>query len=382
MAEQLAGRGRSGVFSLFKIAGIRISLDYSWFIVFALVIWSLSAGYFPRNFPGQTTQTYWIAGLIATFLFFASVLIHELSHSLMAMRSGIHIPEITLFLFGGVSKLSEEPRDPKTELKIAIVGPLSSFGLALLFWAMLKLFSGSGVSLTKAVLHYLAWINLALGIFNLIPGFPLDGGRILRALRWWKTGSLTQATKLASDVGKGFAVALMLLGGLQIFAGFLIGGLWLLFIGMFLRSVAEGGYQEVVVRQMLQGVQVDEVMVREVVSVAPDLPLNQLINGYFLHYGYKGFPVVQGGRVLGMVSVFNVKGLSEDEQKNKTVAQVMEPLSDDLLISPQVSLTEALSKTGQTEAGRLVVMQGGKMIGLISKTGLLRYLEMKRILEG
>ena len=382
MAEQLAGRGRSGVFSLFKIAGIRISLDYSWFIVFALVIWSLSAGYFPRNYPGQTTQTYWIAGLIATFLFFASVLIHELSHSLMAKRSGIHIPEITLFLFGGVSKLSEEPRDPKTELKIAIVGPLSSFGLALLFWAMLKLFSGPGVSLTKAVLHYLAWINLALGIFNLIPGFPLDGGRILRALRWWKTGSLTQATKLASDVGKGFAVALMLLGGLQIFAGFLIGGLWLLFIGMFLRSVAEGGYQEVVVRQMLQGVQVDEVMVREVVSVAPDLPLNQLINGYFLHYGYKGFPVAQGGRVLGMVSVFNVKGLSEDEQKNKTVAQVMELLSDDLLISPQVSLTEALSKTGQTQAGRLVVMQGGKMVGLISKTGLLRYLEMKRILEG
>jgi Zn-dependent protease/predicted transcriptional regulator len=382
MAEQLAGRGRSGVFSLFKIAGIRISLDYSWFIVFALVIWSLSAGYFPRNFPGQTTQTYWIAGLIATLLFFASVLIHELSHSLMAMRSGIHIPEITLFLFGGVSKLSEEPRDPKTELKIAIVGPLSSFGLALLFWAMQKLFSGSGVSLTKAVLHYLAWINLALGIFNLIPGFPLDGGRILRALRWWKTGSLTQATKLASDVGKGFAVALMLLGGLQIFAGFLIGGLWLLFIGMFLRSVAEGGYQEVVVRQMLQGVQVDEVMVREVVSVAPDLPVNQLINGYFLHYGYKGFPVAQGGRVLGMVSVFNVKGLPEDEQKNKTVAQVMEPLSDDLLISPQVSLTEALRKTGQTEAGRLVVMQGGKMVGLISKTGLLRYLEMKRILEG
>jgi Zn-dependent protease len=143
MAEQLAGRGRSGVFSLFKIAGIRISLDYSWFIVFALVIWSLSAGYFPRNFPGQTTQTYWIAGLIATLLFFASVLIHELSHSLMAMRSGIHIPEITLFLFGGVSKLSEEPRDPKTELKIAIVGPLSSFGLALLFWAMQKLFSGT-----------------------------------------------------------------------------------------------------------------------------------------------------------------------------------------------------------------------------------------------
>jgi Zn-dependent protease/CBS domain-containing protein len=381
MAEQRAGRGRSGVFSLFKIAGIRISLDYSWFIVFALVIWSLSAGYFPRNFPGQTLQTYWIAGLIATFMFFASVLIHELSHSLMAMRSGIHIPEITLFLFGGVSKLSEEPRDPKTELKIAIVGPLSSFALALLFWAMQKLLPGPGASLTKAVLHYLAWINLALGIFNLIPGFPLDGGRILRALRWWKTGSLTQATKLASDVGKGFAVALMLLGGLQIFAGFLIGGLWLLFIGMFLRSVAEGGYQEVVVRQLLQGVPVEEVMVREVVSVAPDLPLNQLINSYFLHYGYKGFPVAQAGRVLGMVSVFNIKGLPEDQQKTKTVAQVMEPLNDDLLISPQVSLTEALSKMGQTEAGRLVVMQGGKMVGLISKTGLLRYLEMKRILE-
>jgi CBS domain-containing protein len=200
------------------------------------------------------------------------------------------------------------------------------------------------------VLDYLAWINLA-SAFNLIP-LPLDGGRSC-GLGGGRPGAAHQATKLASDVGKGFAVALMLLGGLQIFAGFLIGGLWLLFIGMFLRSVAEGGYQEVVVRQMLQGVQVDEVMVREVVSVAPDLPLNQLINGYFLHYGYKGFPVVQGGRVLGMVSVFNVKGLTEDEQKNKTVAQVMEPLSDDLLISPQVSLTEA-HKTG-TEVSCLVV---------------------------
>ncbi len=372
-----------GGFKLFKIAGIQITLDYSWLIIFVLVLWSLSSGYFPHHYPGQDIQTYWIAGFIAAILFFFSILAHELSHSLVAIHSGIKIPEITLFIFGGVSRLSEEADDPKTELKIALAGPLSSFALALLFLGVKLTLEEKQSSMFVAIFDYLSWINIALGIFNLIPGFPLDGGRVLRALWWWKTGSLKQATKVASDMGKGFALALMVLGGLQIFTGSLIGGLWFIFIGMFLRGVAESGYQEMVMKQALEGVQVQEVMIPEVVSVQPNLPLNRLIKDYFFRYGYRGFPVIQEGAVLGVVSLSNVKDIPETEQQTRTVAEVMTPISDKITIPPETPLTEALQKMIREEIGRLLVVQSNqKMVGMITKNGLLRFLEIKRILEG
>lgn len=381
MSTEITGKRNRRGFDLFKIAGIQITLDYSWFIIFALVVWSLSAGYFPHYYPGQSTQAYWIAGLTAALLFFFSVLAHELSHSFMAIHSGIKIPGITLFIFGGVSQLSEDPKDPKIELKIAIVGPLTSFALALIFWGIKNSLMTNQTSLILAVFDYLAWINMALGIFNLIPGFPLDGGRVFRALWWWKTGSLTQATKLASDMGKGFALALMILGGLQIFSGALIGGLWFLFIGMFLRGIAEGGYQELVMKQSLEGVQVQEVMIQDVVNVPSVLPINHLIREYFLRYGYRGFPVVQEGKVLGVVSLTNVKDIPEEEQKTRTVEEVMNPLNDKMLIAPEASLAEALKKMIQGDISRLLVMREDKLAGMITKTGLLRFLEIKHILE-
>jgi Zn-dependent protease len=372
-----------GGLKLFKIAGIQITLDYSWLIIFVLVLWSLSSGYFPHHYPGQDTPTYWIAGFIAAILFFFSILAHELSHSLVAIRSGIKIPEITLFIFGGVSRLSEEADDPKTELKIALAGPLSSFALALLFLGVKLTLEEKQPSMFVAIFDYLSWINVALGIFNLIPGFPLDGGRVLRALWWWKTGSLRQATKVASDIGKGFALALMVLGGLQIFTGSLIGGLWFIFIGMFLRGVAESGYQEMIMKQSLEGVQVQEVMIPEVVSVQPNLPLDRLIKDYFFRYGYRGFPVIQEGAVLGVVSLSNVKDIPETEQQTRTVAEVMTPISDKITIPPETPLTEALQKMIREGIGRLLVIQSNqKMVGMITKNGLLRFLEIKRILEG
>jgi len=381
MSEE-SGHGKErNVINLFRIAGIRITIDYSWFIIFVLVLWSLSAGYFPREFPGQSMHAYWAAGFVATVFFFGSVLIHELSHSLMAIRNGISIPEITLFIFGGVSKLSQEAKDPVSELEIAIVGPLSSFVLAGLFSILKSISNGLHLPLLMVIFSYLAWINIALGVFNLIPGFPLDGGRVLRALVWWKTGSLTRATKFASDMGKGFAVALMILGGVQIFQGLLLGGLWLLFIGMFLRGVAEGGYHEVIIRQSLEGVHVREVMIREVVAVPPDLPVSGLITAYFLRYGYKGFPVVRNGEVLGVVSLYDVKDIAHELQSTRTVEQVMTVLENDLCIDPEVSLAEALKKMSLEGISRLLVMEGDRMTGMITKTGLLRFLEIKRILE-
>jgi Zn-dependent protease len=375
--EQKSWRG----ISLFKVAGIRISLDFSWFIIFGLVLFALSAGYLPRAFPGQATQTYWAAGLIATLLFFASVMLHELAHSLVAIRQGIDIPEITLFIFGGVSRLSQEPTDPKTEFRIAVVGPLTSFALAAAFGALRVVLRGFEPSLIVVVIGYLAWINLALGIFNLVPGFPLDGGRLLRAFLWWKTGSLTRATKVAADFGKGFAVAIMILGGLQIFAGALVNGLWFLFIGMFLRGMSIQGYEELVIRKSLEGVHVEEIMVREVVSVPPDLTITQLIHDYFLHYAFRGFPVVEDGRVLGVVSVAAVRQLPREVYDNRQVTDIMTSLTDDLLIDAHASLADALVKMSRREQERLLVLTGGRLEGLVTKTGLLRFVQIKQVLE-
>jgi Zn-dependent protease len=381
MTDNAKEGGFSRGISLFRIAGILIRLDFSWFIIFGLVLFALSAGYLPRTFPGQDPQTYWLAGLVATLLFFASVMLHELAHSLVAIRHGIDIPEITLFIFGGVSRLSQEPTDPKTEFKIAVVGPLTSFALAAAFGVLRVVLKGFEPSLIVVVIGYLTWINLALGIFNLIPGFPLDGGRILRAFLWWKTGSLTRATKVASDFGKGFAMAIMILGALQIFAGALINGLWFIFIGMFLRGMSVQGYEQLVLRKSLEGVHVAEVMVRDVVSVPSDLPIDQLVHDYFLHYAHRGFPVVDNGRVLGVVSVTAVRQLPREDYDNRRVADIMTPLQEDLLIAGDASLAEALMKMSREEQDRLLVLQGDRLVGLVTKTGLLRFVQIKQVLE-
>lgn len=374
-----AGETRGGI-PLVRIAGIQIKLDYSWFFIFALILWSLSAGYFPRNYPGQSTQLYWIAGLIATFFFFCSIIVHELAHSLMAIHCGIKIPEIRLFIFGGIAQISEEARNPQEELKIAIVGPLSSFALAFTFWGI-KTLLFADQTLVAIIFQYLAFINLALGIFNLIPGFPLDGGRILRAAWWWKSGSLTQATKIASDAGKGVALALIILGAFTIFAGALVGGLWLVLIGMFLRGIAASGYQDLVMREALKGVQVREVTIEDVVTVPPHLSLNELANRYFLHFGYKGFPVKNNDEVLGIVTLAGLRNISEEKRADTVVQQVMIPLGADVRISPGESLVEAFQKMNRHQVDHLLVMEEGRMVGLITKTGLKRYLEIKRILN-
>jgi Zn-dependent protease/CBS domain-containing protein len=378
MAEAIGEKRRA--VKVMKIGGIQINLDYSWFIVFVLVLWSLSAGYFPQAYPGQTMQTYWTTGFLASLLFFISVITHELSHSFMAIRSGIQIPEITLFIFGGMARLSEDAGDAKTEFKIAIVGPLTSFALAAVFWFVQILVRGDQPSIVVELFGYLAWINVALGVFNLLPGYPLDGGRVLRAFWWWKTGSMIEATRVASDWGKGLAIALVVFGGLQIFTGSLFGGIWIILIAMFLRGIAEASYQELALRTSAEGTRAEQVMIRDVVTASADLSLKRLISDYFLRYGYRGFPVRDDGRVLGVISLSNVKDLSEQEQAEKTVGQVMAPLSKEMIIQPETSLLEALKKMSQTNVRHCLVMRDNQMLGMVTHAGLLRFLEIKRAL--
>jgi Zn-dependent protease len=371
---------RRGI-QIFKIGGIQITLDFSWFIIFFLVLWALVYGYFPFNFPGYPRASYWAAGLVSALLLFFSILAHELMHSFVAIRSGISIPEITLFIFGGVSRISEEAKTPPMEIKIALAGPLCSFALALVFYLARMWIQTAHGALATAVFGYLAWINVALGAFNLVPGFPMDGGRVFRAIWWWRTGSLVQATRVASDMGKAFAWALILIGGIQIFTGGLIGGLWLIFIGMFLRGVAEQGFQELIIRQSLEGVHVREVMTHDVVSVPPDLPVSRLINDYFIKFCFRTFPVVQEGKVSGMVDLTDVKNIPEEERNRITTKQVMQPVSPEISIAPDASLADALRKMTVESLGKLIVIQGDQMIGLITKAGLLRFLEVRQILH-
>jgi len=373
----------SRTFELFKIAGVQVEIDYSWLIIFALVFWSLSASYFPVEYPGYPVIRYWVVGFVATLLFFASVLIHELSHASMANRLGANIDRITLFVFGGVAHMSGEPRSANDEIRIAAVGPLSSMVLASGFWLASKGFAVmSAPPLWMAAFRYLAFINLALALFNLLPGFPLDGGRLLRAVLWKRSGDLQRATARAADWGSGIAWGLISLGAIEIFVGALIGGLWLIFIGLFLRAAAASGYQGTVMEQVLQRLRVGDIMTREPITLTPDLSVSDAVEQYFLRFGHGGFPVVAEGGVVGLLSLSQVRDLTPAQRAQKSVSEVMRPLTDGLAIDPQASALEALHKMSEVDSGRLVVIDRDKFVGLITRGGLARFAQMKSLLEG
>lgn len=361
---------------LFRIAGVLVEVDYSWLVIFLLVLWSLSAGYFPQEYPGRRTLDYWIVGFVATLFFFASVLLHELSHAAMANRLGEKVDRITLFIFGGVARLSGEPKSANSEIEIAGVGPLTSLALALVFWLISNAI-GPAVSLWTGVFRYLAFINLALALFNLLPGFPLDGGRLLRAVLWKRWGDLQRATARAAQWGGGIGWGLIGLGSLEIFGGALVGGLWLIFIGLFLRGAAASGYQGMVIEQAMEHVRVSDIMIREPVTLSPEMPVGEAIEQYFLRFGYGGFPVASDGRVLGVLSLSHVRHCRPEERAHKKVRDIMLALGPDFEIPPQASALDALRKMNEADSGRLIVVDGGRMVGLITRTGLARMVQMK-----
>ena len=375
-------RDARGGFPLFRIAGIQVRVDPSWFLIFLLIWWSLSAGYFPRTQPEASAAHSWAAGLLAALLFFLSLLLHELSHSLVARRAGHEVRSITLFLFGGAAEMTSEPEDPATELRIAVVGPLASFALAFFFWLAGRLLPAGTPELLLGVVRYLAWVNLALGSFNLLPGFPLDGGRILRALLWWRTGSLRRASRVATQAGKGLGLGLALLGGIQIFSGALVGGIWLVLVGLFARGLAESSYQSLMLRQLLGQVSVEDVMVREPVTVPPDLTLDRLIDDYILGRGFRGFPVVDAGRAIGLISIDQLRRVPPEARAQQRVRDHLEAVDAERSVTPELPLLEALGKMGRLGAQRLLVLRPGssELVGLLTQSGLVRFVELRQAL--
>jgi Zn-dependent protease/predicted transcriptional regulator len=360
--------------TLFRVVGIPVRVHPSWLVIFGLIAWSLSVGYFPHVLPGVPAAAYWIQGLVAALLLFVSVFLHELSHSVVARAHGLPVSGITLHVFGGVSQLEREPDGPGVEFRMAVAGPLTSFALAAL--AAVGAAAVSRAPATAAVLRYLATVNTLVGAFNLVPGFPLDGGRILRAALWSARGDFGWATRVASRAGTIVASLLIGLGVLRGLTGEFLGGLWLVLIGLFLRQAAEGSYQQLVVRRALAPLRVRDVMTRAVVSVAPDRPLAEVVDGTLWRHHVSSFPVVDGGRVLGILGLPQVRRVPRERWADTPVREAMLPISPLLTVAPGDGLADALEKVARNGLGRAVVIEDGALVGYLSLRDVLHVLTL------
>ncbi len=370
-----------GDFRLGSIFGFEIRIDFSWFIIFFLILWSFSAGVFPSQVPGQPAEVYFVMGTLAAFLFFASLLAHELAHSLVARSKGIPVEGITLFIFGGMARMRFEAEDPRDEFQIAVVGPLSSLAIAGFFalvWWLGRL-AGWSPAITVAA-GYLGFLNALLAVFNLMPGFPLDGGRVFRALVWRATGDVTKATRWAAAAGRWFGYALMAFGALQLFAGAVLGGMWMIFIGWFLQNAAGMSLRQYVVRHLLEGVGAREIMTANPDAVPADLPVQELVDVHFFQQRHQAFPVVEAGRPVGLVTLQHVKRLPRQEWSTKYVRDVMTG-SEGIFVDPWESVSHVLEIMQESGERRVLVVRDGRLIGLISASDVAAWLQQEEELE-
>ncbi|MCL5961093.1 MAG: site-2 protease family protein [Chloroflexi bacterium] len=366
-----------GSFRLGNIFGIDIDINYTWLIVFALVTWSLAAGFFPQQFPGWPIATYWLVGTISSLLLFASVLLHELAHSLVAQREGLPITNITLFIFGGVSNIQREPTNPRDEFRMAFVGPLSSILIGVVTGVLLVIFGRFNVQL-QAVLLYLTIINLMLAVFNLIPAFPLDGGRVFRSVVWWMTRSLTRATRIASAVGQGFGYLIIFAGLLLVFTGNFLGGVWLVLIGWFLTYAAEASYRQMIAQETLRGIHVRDVMAQDVPTVTPDITVRELVDRYILPRNIRALPVVHDSRLVGMVTLSDVQHVPQEDWGTTSVGSIMTPGERLHVLAPQDDAVQAVQAMGEQDVNQLPVVSDGRVVGLVTRGHIIRLLQTRQ----
>lgn len=365
---------------LATISGISIELDLSWFIIFLLVAWSLSRGYFPYYYPEIAKMNYLFMGVIAALLLFLSVLLHELSHSAVALRNKLPISKITLFIFGGVASMDEEPKTPGVEFRVALAGPLSSFILMLTFHLMTHFVPPGGAF--YAVFEYAALINGFLAFFNLIPGFPLDGGRLLRSAMWRFTGNFKASTRTASSIGKGFAYILMGFGFLQVMTGQSFNGLWLILIGFFLQNAAESSYRQVIIKEFLTGLLVDKVMNRNVYSVTKEMNLKKVVDEYFVAHHCNNFPVVDGEEVIGAIRILDVKMIPREEREAITVKDIMERDLSLFLVRPEDHVERILERMIKNNMGWFIVAdEGNRLCGVLTRSDIMHLLQIKTGLD-
>ncbi len=376
-------RGRPGVF-LGTFCGIRFYLDYSWFLIVALVIYSLATYLFPQELAGRDPAVYIAMATAATLLFFLSILLHELGHSVVSQRHGIPVPAITLLFIGGVAEISREPDDPRTELKIALAGPLVSLALVGLYTLIALLCKVAEFPEGTLVFRWLAAVNLLLVIFNAIPGYPLDGGRVLRALLWMRSGGFRRATFITSRVGVGFSWLLIFLGILTILGGQWGQGLIFLVIGIFLKSAAETGYNQALSREILEGLGVADLMTRDPVCIPASVPLNLAVDEYFLTHHHVAYPVIdEDGRFRGLMRLEFLKTVPREKWPYTLAGEVAESNDGRLVVPVETSAENALRILLVAGQGRLAVVDDArKLVGIITRHDLLHFIHIHTELDG
>lgn len=379
-------RASTGVFAGIRvgsIGGVEISLDYSWFIIFFLILGTFAGVVFPAQAPGVDRFGYLLMGFIGAALFFISLLIHELAHAFMAIRRGIGVEGITLFIFGGMARTERDASTPGDEFIIAVVGPLASLALAVLFYGIAAAGSFGGAPLAVTVVaEYLGFLNVLLVVFNMLPGFPLDGGRILRAGLWKATGSMRKGTGIAAGIGRALGWGLIGLGIFSLLVGgALIGGLWLVFIGWFLGHAARASYQQVLLQEMLAPLTAGRTMTPHPETVPPDLPLDDLVQDYFLRRPFNSFPVAEDDVPLGMVTLGQIKAIPRQEWAGKVTADVMTPMERVVVVDPETPMIDVIRKMQRAEVRRALVARDWELMGIISNTDLARWIERMALVD-
>jgi Zn-dependent protease/predicted transcriptional regulator len=365
-----------------KIMGIPIRIHYSLWFVFILIAWSLAVGYMPHEYPGLGSVTYWAIGIASAIILFASILIHELSHSYIAKKNGLPIARITLFFFGGVSEITEEPQDPDLEVRMAAAGPLMSFLIAGMLGALWYLCESIRAPIPiVATLGYAALINALLGAFNLVPAFPMDGGRVFRGSIWKHSNNLVAATKTATRVSEGLSLLMMFGGFAVIILGDFIDGIWFIVLGWFIKSGAETSLRQTLVGESLAGVTVADIMTRDVLTVPPTITVQQLVSDYFLVHHHEGYPVVKDGEVLGLVTLQSVRAVPKEKRDLETVQQAMAPSERTLAVKPTASALDAMQKMASNKAGQVLVVDQRRLLGVVTREDVIRTIQTRQELE-
>jgi Zn-dependent protease len=362
------------------VAGVEIRVDSSWVIVALLITYSLYVR-LTIIFEDLATPPAIVLAVVSAVLFFASVLTHEMAHSLMARRRGIPVRGITLFLFGGATHAKVEAKGPWDEFVISVVGPLTSVALAGLFGALGVFGRDLLPEEVAGTFGYLGWVNLLLAVFNLVPGFPLDGGRVLRSLVWKATGDLGRATRVAGIAGQ--TVGYLLIGGgvWLIFVGALAGGIWFAAIGWFLAQAAQSSYTQLQVQRMLESADAEDVMAGNLVAIAPEATLQEAVDGFFMKHDHSAFPVDEDGRTIGLLTLRGVKRVPRDRWETERVREVMAPLDDQVMVAPDAPMSTVLAKLEADEGRRVLVAREGDVVGIITSQDVARWFRRRQAVQ-
>ena len=366
---------------LFSLFGFDVKIDISWLVLAFLITWSLAQGLFPYYFKDLTSTTYWWMGIFGAIGLFFSIIFHELSHSLVARNFGLPIKGITLFVFGGVAHMEEEPPSAKAEFLMAIAGPVSSVLLGIVFYVLRTVGNIAWPLPVTGVLGYLAFINWILAGFNLLPAFPLDGGRVLRSVLWKWKNNIGWATRIASRIGTLFGFVLIAMGVIQFFSGNLIGGIWWFMIGLFLQNAARMSYQQLVTRRALEGETVRKLMIEDPVTVTPSVTVQELVEDYVYRHHFKMFPVVEGEKLVGCITTRQLREIPKDEWMTKTVGDLASECSAENTVAPDTDVIKVLSRMNRTRNSRLMVVDGNELIGLIALKDIMNFLSIKLDLD-